>query len=571
MYSNLYKKNKNIEIYLLILIFCLLLCTVICYYNYCIIKSPNQIIKNKINKTHKLYNINTIIIITTPLIESIAVNISKFLNNSNFKIIIKYNITESECIESTEQELYIFINITMIKHDFSPKLFILYQLEQSNSKWFDKKFYKYLNNATNIWDFSMKNRLLYNDIPLNKIFYQMVPYYLENRPNSTIEYDVFFYGAKNLRREKILNYISKNFNIKIGYGIIGDERDDLIAKSKIILNLHFYNDCALETCRLNEILQYNKIIISENPANSDWYNQSLYADIVDFVEIINDDLSNIHILIDRIQFYLNDDNYNNKIDIIKQNKIELHNKSNFNLYKNLLNIVNFSDYFLEYNLYPNKIYCLHLIETPERFIKFKQINDISNIEIFPAIKYNPGWKGCAISYLNLMYNAKRCNLDTITICEDDCRFPLNFNFIYKTITDFLSKINWDIFVGVIADLSEDVSIINIYQYKNIKFIEIDKMHSMVFNIYNKSIYDLIINWKKNTNDSNNSHDQIDQYIKKQNVRIITTYPFYFDCIDIDSTLWGKNLYSHYNNMFLKSLNILNNKIKNYKKNIIYIS
>jgi hypothetical protein len=241
------------------------------------------------------------------------------------------------------------------------------------------------------------------------------------------------------------------------------------------------------------------------------------------------------------------------------------------LYKNLLNIIDNSNYFLEYNLYPDKIYCLHLIETPERFIKFKQINDISNIEIFPAIKYNPGWKGCAISYLNLMYNAKRCNLDTITICEDDCRFPINFNFIYKTIKEFLLKINWDIFVGVIADLPKDVSIINIYQYKNIKFIEINKMHSMVFNIYNKSIYDLIINWKKNTNDSNNSHDQIDQYIKKQNVRIITTYPFYFDCIDIDSTLWGKNLYSHYNNMFLKSLNILNKKIKNYKKNIIYLS
>ena len=59
MYSNLYK-NKNIKIYLLILIFCLLLCTLIlctliCYYNYCIIKLPNQIFENKINKTHKLY------------------------------------------------------------------------------------------------------------------------------------------------------------------------------------------------------------------------------------------------------------------------------------------------------------------------------------------------------------------------------------------------------------------------------------------------------------------------------------------------------------------------------------
>jgi hypothetical protein len=525
---------------------------------------------NKKTNIDKKYDITKIIIITTKLIESIAINMSKFFHDLNINTYIQYDLSEEECINSTENELYIFINTTMIMHDYFPKIFILYQLEQSTSNWFSKKYYNYINNSNYIWEFSIKNRLLYNDIPLNQINYQMTPYYLNNIPSNNIEYDVFFYGATNVRRQKILNKISEIYNLKIGFGIIGDEKYDIISKSKIILNIHYYDDCSLEACRINEILQYNKVIISEKPSVNDWYNQSLYENIVEFVDVINDDLSNINNIINKIKYYLNEDNYIKKINQIKYYKIILHDKSKFNLYKNLFNIMNFSNYLLEYDLQDNKIYCLHLIETPKRIREFKKINNFTNIEIFPAIKYNPSWKGCALSYLNLIYNAKRCNLDTITICEDDCRFPDNFNYIYKTTREFLSKINWDIFVGVIADLPEDVSIINIYMYKNIRFIEINKMHSMVFNIYNKSIYDLIINWKKNTNDSNDSNDQIDQYIKNNNVRVITTYPFYFDCINVDSTIWGGNLYTHYNNMFLKSLNILYDKINKFNKNTIYI-
>jgi hypothetical protein len=159
-----------------------------------------------------------------------------------------------------------------------------------------------------------------------------------------------------------------------------------------------------------------------------------------------------------------------------------------------------------------------------------------------------------------MYNAKRCNLDNITVCEDDCRFPNDFNEKYKIIKDFLNTIKWDIFVGVIAELPLDVKITNIYEYKNIKFIELNKMHSTVFNIYNNSVYDKILDWNINNNSQLN---QVDQYIKKLNIKIITTYPFYFDCIDVNSTIWNKNLYNEYNRMFQKSLNILNEKINKF--------
>jgi len=531
----------------------------------------NKMIRNnnQINYTSLRYNINKIIIITSSTIESIAYNISKFLQEINYHVVIQHTVSENECMNSTENELYIFLNTMIIKHNNFPKLFILYQLEQSQSKWFTDKYRSYLNNCQNIWEFAIKNKILYDNINLNKIFYTMTPFYYDNsHTNSDINhtYDIFFYGAANNRRRTILNNLSKIFNIKIGFSVFGDEKNKLIEQSKIILNLHFYDDCALEACRLNEILQYDKIIISEKPCAADWYNQSLYDNLVDFVDVINDDLSNIDNLINKIKYYLDSDNYNNKINEIKRNKMILHNKSKFNLYKNLYNIINTDKHMFDYDLIQDKIYCLHLIETPERINEFKKINQDKlinqNIEIFPAFKFNPGWKGCALSYVNLMYNAKRCNLDNITVCEDDCRFPNDFNEKYKIIKEFLNTIKWDIFVGVIADLSPDVKITNIYEYKNIKFIELSYITSTVFNIYNKSVYNIFLEWNI-YNDNDKYKNTIDRYINNKNLIFITTYPFYFDCIDVNSTIWNKNLYNEYNRMFQKSLNILNEKINKF--------
>lgn len=139
----------------------------------------------------------------------------------------------------------------------------------------------------------------------------------------------------------------------------------------------------------------------------------------------------------------------------------------------------------------------------------------------------------------------------ITICEDDCKFNTDFENKYSIIQDFLQQTDkWDIFVGIIASLPEDTNIINIYNYKGLVFVEIDRMHSMVFNIYNKSSFDTIINWDNKIKDP--KFNQIDQYIKRTNLRIITTYPFEFDCIKVFSTLWrGNNLdqYNEYKNHF----------------------
>ena len=203
---------------------------------------------------------------------------------------------------------------------------------------------------------------------------------------------------------------------------------------------------------------------------------------------------------------------------------------------------------------------MHLLETFDKNIKFNTqniINNIKNIEIFPVYKYNPIWKGIAKSYKNLIYNAKRCNFDLITICEDTCIFPQNFINKYNIINEFLSKINWDIFIGFNMDLENEIDILEIYKYKNITFFKINIINNTIFNIYNKTSYDNIIDRDINNSNSNNNNNSIDKYLKTLNITFITTYPFYFD-------------YNTHIKCDNKLINIFDNKIKCHTNNIIYL-
>jgi len=541
-------------------------------------KVPTTISTFNKNKLTSLNKKPIVIIVTSIIVESIAINFSKFLFEFNIDNKIIYNLTEEICNKTKNNELYLIIHNDAL-HTNLPKHFILYQIEQLTSNFFTPKYLKELQVSDIIWEFSMRNKSKYDKIKLNKIFYQPMPFYYnainesKKLTNEYIDnYDVAFYGATNNRRVKILNHISSKFKTNIGFGKICKERDNVIKESKLILNLHYYKDASLEACRINEILQYDKIIISELPNSKDWFNKELYDNLVIFIDEINNDLGNIKLLIEKIEYYLIPENYEKQINIIRKNKLMLHNNSKYFLSKNLLTIknkLNFNKNKFEYDVTENELYCLHLIETPYRMDMFKNQNFIPNFKIFPAIKFSPGWMGTCYSYTNIIWNAKRCGLNSITVFEDDCNFKMDFYKTYNTIQTFLEKIpKWDIFVGVIANLPPETNIINIYKYKGVTFIEINRMLSMVFNIYNKSSFDTILKWDEN--DNNIDNNTIDQYLKNKNLSIITTIPFEFRCTNTESTLWGENLYENYNNLFKLSSDILKNKMNMFSGKIIEI-
>jgi hypothetical protein len=506
--------------------------------------------------------IHNVYIVTTHILLTLAKNLQKSLLKLNIFSEIIVNLTEEQSLNSTENDLFIIIS-NFSEHNFLPLRYIFYQIEQKNSKWFTPKYMNILDNADFVWDLCITNYDKYKDIvPFEKLKIIMLPFsnekILDQKYISNANYDILFFGTHNERRYKILDNLSKKYKTKFLSETFNDERDEYIKNSKIILNLHYYEDAFLETARIIDILPYNKIIISEKSHVDDWYQMDLYKNLVIYIDKIDNNLSNIDNLYYEIDKYLQPENYNSFVNNLEKNKMELEQKTLYFLAKNLLPYYKNN---INIDLEDNKIYCLHLLETPERIKIFNSQKYKPNVEIFPAIKDSSGSINNVLSYKILIYNAKRCNLDKITICEDDCIFKKDFNEKFDIINSFLNKHNnWDIFVGVMTEVPDNSIIKNVYRYKKVIFVELNKMISTVFNIYNKSSFDTIINW--NEDDLDVDDNTIDQYLKRMDLKIITTYPFEFRCTNTDSTLYGSNLFDQYERMFQNSLNILENKIKN---------
>jgi hypothetical protein len=76
--------------------------------------------------------------------------------------------------------------------------------------------------------------------------------------------DVLFYGSLNDRRRDVIGRLrAMGINVKALFGVYGAERDKLIARSKIILNMHFYHTQIFEIVRVFYLLTNRKAVVAE--------------------------------------------------------------------------------------------------------------------------------------------------------------------------------------------------------------------------------------------------------------------------------------------------------------------
>jgi glycosyltransferase involved in cell wall biosynthesis len=114
------------------------------------------------------------------------------------------------------------------------------------------------------------------------------------------EIDILFYGSLNERRQKILTQLeARGLKVKSVVGLYGNERDQLIARSKVVLNHHFYTSEIFEIVRVFYLLSNAVPVVGEvNPTTSidETYKNAIYAapydGIVEACEILilNDSL-----------------------------------------------------------------------------------------------------------------------------------------------------------------------------------------------------------------------------------------------------------------------------------------
>lgn len=75
--------------------------------------------------------------------------------------------------------------------------------------------------------------------------------------------DVLFYGSVNERRKNILLKLHEKCNLVVAFGVYGQPLLDLIARAKIIVNIHYYPTAIHEITRTSYLMANKKCIISE--------------------------------------------------------------------------------------------------------------------------------------------------------------------------------------------------------------------------------------------------------------------------------------------------------------------
>lgn len=152
-----------------------------------------------------------------------------------------------------------------------PKHYIAYQFEQAHSRWFTKDYIHRLNSAIEIWDYSEYNINYFKGqfgrphifVPVGRVEHNIDIF------NQARDIDVLFYGehAGSSRRTNFLNDMKELRPITVvdGFSVhkFGSDIVDILKRTKVVLNHHYYDNGNLEVVRVCEALSYGCKVVSE--------------------------------------------------------------------------------------------------------------------------------------------------------------------------------------------------------------------------------------------------------------------------------------------------------------------
>ncbi len=147
-----------------------------------------------------------------------------------------------------------------------PDATIVYNSEHSGSAWFDDAYVRLLRRTT-VWDYSADNSAalrarLGRDVRHVPLGY--VPQLSRIRKRADEDIDVLFFGSHAPRREAVLDALrARGLNVHHAFGTYGGDRDALVARAKIVLNIHHYIPGAFEIVRIGYLLANRKAVVSE--------------------------------------------------------------------------------------------------------------------------------------------------------------------------------------------------------------------------------------------------------------------------------------------------------------------
>ncbi|MEI9428625.1 methyltransferase domain-containing protein [Mesorhizobium sp. Cs1299R1N3] len=417
---------------------------------------------------------------------------------------------------------------------------VLFQLEQTvSSRWFTKEYFVALENSVAVLDYSLVNIefLEEHNIAYPHVFYLPIGasdkliYEVDSREK---EYDFVFYGDyfSSERRRRMLDEFGRHFKVKLCNGTFGEDMHAVIRKARGVINIHYYEDALLEMPRIQECLSQGIPVLSEEARDQDDY-----PEIKGAVRFFKQ--NSIEDMISAGREFLA---HSEQIAREVTRSVEFSSRRFTFMFDRFLVAIGILPVHVALKeaiyLPAGSQIALSLPETIKRRRTFLSERP-DDCAIFDGIRNIKGWIGCGSSYSALAKHARAANEKRLVVFEDDVLFRDDHSTRMETIESYLdSTERWDIFSGMIASVHPQTQVLGVEVRNGMTFVKIDRMTSMVFNIYNRHAINLLAEWDPtNTNVETNT---VDRYLENQdNLRVVVTLPFLVGHReDVSSTLWG---------------------------------
>ena len=149
---------------------------------------------------------------------------------------------------------------------------ILYNLEQVyvGSPWLVPELVALFRRYT-LWDYSPRNVGVLDSLGIPVAHVVPIGYApeltrIERAPEGDI--DVLFFGSINPRRKAVLDQMREaGLKVRSVFGVYGQERDALIGRAKLLLNVHYYDAKVLEMVRISYLLANRCAVLSEHSSD----------------------------------------------------------------------------------------------------------------------------------------------------------------------------------------------------------------------------------------------------------------------------------------------------------------
>ena len=203
--------------------------------------------------------------------------------------------------------IYCFTNKLNLRLEYNideKEKFIIYQTEPLvDNHWHSpEKLIDNLKQADEIWEYDIINyhylrKLGFTNVSFKPFLYARI---LENIQEKEPEIDVLFYGSMPLHRYEVLQKIDifdTTIKFVLLYFIDGNQLDDYISKSKIVLDLNTWKNGYQKQARISHLLNNKKCVLSEKSLLN-FYGKGIVEFNIDIFDFEN-----------KISFLLQDNNW----------------------------------------------------------------------------------------------------------------------------------------------------------------------------------------------------------------------------------------------------------------------